>query len=84
MYIMGNSEQLASKSKMWGTIIEELSEAGNIGTGWPLVCANHPHMTRTVDKPDQMRLYSPEGELRLLLQTKLSLTRQAGVFSLGE
>jgi hypothetical protein len=63
MYIMGNAEQLASKSSMWETIIDELVETDCIGKGWPIACANHPETLQYVDRPGQIELLSPDGEL---------------------
>ncbi|RUS69191.1 hypothetical protein EGW08_023046 [Elysia chlorotica] len=42
LYIIGNLEFLASKSKLWHQILLTAQSEGNIGEGLPVVCCNHP------------------------------------------
>lgn len=60
MFIIGNAEQMASGSKMWQTIINELSEADAIGPGWPIACSRHGEV-KSATKPGDLDVLSPDG-----------------------
>ena len=47
---------------MWGTILDELSESGSIGKGWPVSCAHHPETRRYAAKPGDLEQLSPDGK----------------------
>lgn len=65
MYILGNADQLAARSDMWRTIINELDADGAVGPALPISCKRHREIT-LVDTPDMLKMASPDGEHRSL------------------
>jgi hypothetical protein len=61
MYIIGNAEQLASASKMWRTVINDLAADNAVGPGFPISCHRHKEVVY-VDQPGRLALVSPDGE----------------------
>ncbi|CUA71425.1 NFX1-type zinc finger-containing protein 1 [Mus musculus] [Rhizoctonia solani] len=61
MYIFGNAPELAQGSNMWATVLQELHQAGNIGTGLPISCQRHPDYVEWVDQPGRLPIVSPDG-----------------------
>lgn len=62
MYIMGNRDQLAEKNDMWRRILEDLTENGCVGQGWPVGCHLHPENRYLAERPGVISLRSPVGE----------------------
>ncbi|CAG8568516.1 1267_t:CDS:10 [Funneliformis mosseae] len=62
MYLIGNSELMASKSKdMWAPIIRILRSRNQVGFGMPIQCARHPHNKHIIVEPEQFKLVSTNG-----------------------
>ncbi|RGB37023.1 P-loop containing nucleoside triphosphate hydrolase protein [Rhizophagus diaphanus] len=62
MYLIGNSELMAMKSKqMWAPVINILNERKQVGFGMPIVCNKHPYYKNTIVDPDQFEKISPNG-----------------------
>ncbi|KEP50888.1 NFX1-type zinc finger protein [Rhizoctonia solani 123E] len=61
MYIFGNAPELARGSAMWATVLQELHEAGNIGTALPISCQRHPEYVEWVGQPGRLPIVSPDG-----------------------
>ncbi|GBC01063.1 hypothetical protein RclHR1_04050006 [Rhizophagus clarus] len=62
MYLIGNSELMAMKSKdMWAPVIKILRKRNQVGFGMPIVCNKHPHYKNTIIDPDQFEQVSPDG-----------------------
>ncbi|GBB94416.1 hypothetical protein RclHR1_02350015 [Rhizophagus clarus] len=62
MYLIGNSELMAMKSKdMWSPVINILHERNQVGFGMPIVCNNHSDYKNIITEPDQFEKVSPNG-----------------------
>ncbi|KAJ6499128.1 hypothetical protein C8R45DRAFT_981206 [Mycena sanguinolenta] len=61
LFILGNATQLASRSKMWRDVIEQLEDADCVGTAFPIACHNHPDKIEHVSKPGRLALFAPDG-----------------------
>ncbi|GBC46709.1 uncharacterized protein OCT59_017758 [Rhizophagus irregularis] len=61
MYLIGNSDLMAMKSKMWAPVISILHERNQVGFGMPIVCNNHPDYKNIIVEPDQFEKVSPDG-----------------------
>ncbi|GES76034.1 P-loop containing nucleoside triphosphate hydrolase protein [Rhizophagus clarus] len=62
MYLIGNSELMAMKSKeMWAPAIKILRERNQVDFGMPIVCNKHPHYKNIIVDPDQFEKISPNG-----------------------
>jgi hypothetical protein len=62
MYLIGNSELMAMKSKdMWAPVINILSERNQVGFGMPIVCNRHSDYKNIITEPDQFEKVSPDG-----------------------
>ncbi|TFK44429.1 hypothetical protein BDQ12DRAFT_672980 [Crucibulum laeve] len=61
LFILGNSTQLLSKSRMWRGVIEQLQESGNIGDGFPVACHRHPESAMRISKPGELSQLAPDG-----------------------
>lgn len=62
MYILGNAHNLASKSKMWRSVIEELEKDDAVGDGLPVSCHQHPEHVQLISQPGQLPLFAPDGQ----------------------
>ncbi|CAI2180938.1 10853_t:CDS:10 [Funneliformis geosporum] len=60
MFLIGNSELMASKSDMWARVIEILRKRNQVGDGMPIVCNQHSNFKQIVE-PEQFAQYSPDG-----------------------
>ncbi|PKC03010.1 hypothetical protein RhiirA5_452565 [Rhizophagus irregularis] len=73
MYLIGNSELMAMKSKnMWAPIINILKERNQVGFGMPIICNRHPDYKNIIAKPEQFEQISPDGGCYENCNTKLS------------
>ncbi|KAJ7045696.1 hypothetical protein C8F04DRAFT_1065834 [Mycena alexandri] len=61
LFILGNAGQLASRSKMWCEVIEQLESADCIGTAFPVSCHQHPDKVEMISKPGTLPLFAPDG-----------------------
>lgn len=61
LYILGNAAQLASKSRMWRGVIEQLEAVESIGTAFPIACQRHPTAVEYVSMPGQLPQFAPDG-----------------------
>ena len=62
LYIMGNANDLASKSSMWKTVIDVLDEQGSLGSAFPISCWNHPDERHDVSAPGMLPQFAPDGK----------------------
>ena len=60
LYIMGNASNLF-KNPTWLTIINEMEKNGQIGFGFPVVCARHPEQIKLISEPGQLPKIAPLG-----------------------
>ncbi|KAF8629392.1 hypothetical protein AX15_003447 [Amanita polypyramis BW_CC] len=61
LYILGNAAQLASKSRMWRIVLDELRHQGNIGEALPAACYRHPENVNYISRPGQLSHFAPDG-----------------------
>jgi hypothetical protein len=62
MYLIGNSELMAAKSKnMWAPVINMLRTRNQVGFGMPIVCNQHPEYKNIIIEPEQFVRVSPDG-----------------------
>ncbi|RIA86555.1 AAA domain-containing protein, partial [Glomus cerebriforme] len=64
MYLLGNSELMAMKSKdMWAPVINILHKRNpsQVGFGMPIVCNRHPDYKNIIIDPEQFAEVSPNG-----------------------
>ncbi|RIA98473.1 hypothetical protein C1645_870713 [Glomus cerebriforme] len=64
MYLLGNSELMAMKSKdMWAPVINILHKRNppQIGFGMPIVCNRHPDYMKIITEPEQFAKFCPNG-----------------------
>ena len=73
---MGNAPQLASRSKMWRTVIGDLEKMDAIGMGWPLACALHSHEHLSASAIGDVVRVAPDGEYVTMSEMGVYLTRQ--------
>ncbi|KAF7376292.1 hypothetical protein MSAN_00044600 [Mycena sanguinolenta] len=81
LFILGNAVQLASRSKMWKDVIEQLEDADCVGTAFPVACHNHPDKVEHVSQPGRLALFAPDGLFSLRLSDIIFMAVQADVFS---
>jgi hypothetical protein len=61
LYIIGNAQNLSSRSPMWRTVIEELETRQELGEGIPVACNRHPETTVVISKPGELPRFAPDG-----------------------
>ncbi|KAF9649047.1 hypothetical protein BDM02DRAFT_3095370 [Thelephora ganbajun] len=71
LYIMGNASNLR-KNPTWSTILDEMEKEGQIGFGFPIICARHPEQVKIVSGPGQLPKIAPLGGCLLPCEFKLS------------
>jgi len=57
---MGNASNLR-KNPTWSTILDEMEMEGQIGFGFPVVCARHPEQVKNISEPGQLPKIAPMG-----------------------
>ena len=57
---MGNASNLR-KNPTWSTILDEMEKHGQIGFGFPIICARHPEQVKFVSEPGQLPKVAPLG-----------------------
>ena len=57
---MGNASNLR-KNPTWLTIVDEMEKHGQIGFGFPIVCARHPEQVKLISEPGQLPEIAPLG-----------------------
>jgi len=57
---MGNASNLR-KNSTWSTILDEMDKGGQIGFGFPIVCARHPDQVKIISEPGQLSKFAPLG-----------------------
>ncbi|PKK66104.1 P-loop containing nucleoside triphosphate hydrolase protein, partial [Rhizophagus irregularis] len=74
MYLIGNSELMASKSEdMWATVVNILRQRNQVGPGMPIECKHHPNCKNIITKPGQFdEVCSPTGGCRSACDMPLS------------
>ena len=61
MYIFGNAENLASRSPMWRSVLEDLKSRGCVGNAFPIACHQHQSSVQHISKPGQLPRAAPDG-----------------------
>ncbi|KAF8588736.1 hypothetical protein K439DRAFT_1651802 [Ramaria rubella] len=61
LYIMGNAENLASRSPMWRSILNVLDEQGSLGSAFPMSCPKHPDDRHDISAPGMLPQHAPDG-----------------------
>ena len=59
---MGNASNLR-KNPTWRTILDEMEKQGQIGFGFPIVCARHPDQVKIISEPGQLPKVAPLGTI---------------------
>ncbi|KAI9460071.1 hypothetical protein HD554DRAFT_2028943 [Boletus coccyginus] len=61
LYIFGNAENLSSRSRVWGSILEELDAQDASGPALPVACHRHRERVEYVSSPSQLSRIAPDG-----------------------
>lgn len=61
LFILGNAENLASRSEMWRSIVEELENNECLGDALPIACPNHPEAVEYISQPGKLPRIAPDG-----------------------
>ncbi|KAJ7497553.1 hypothetical protein FB451DRAFT_1211927 [Mycena latifolia] len=61
LFILGNATQLASRSRMWRSVIEQLENMDCLGNAFPVSCHRHPETVQLVSQPGKLPLFAPDG-----------------------
>ncbi|KAF8332045.1 uncharacterized protein EI90DRAFT_3056359 [Cantharellus anzutake] len=62
LYILGDASLLATRSPMWKSIIDLLSERDSLGSALPICCQVHPEDgPKHVNHPGQIQRVAPDG-----------------------
>ncbi|KAG8998674.1 hypothetical protein FRB90_012253 [Tulasnella sp. 427] len=70
LYILGNADDLlASGSKMWAGVIEQLRQNEQIGSAFPLSCSRHPGTFIEASVPGQIAIHAPDVIKSTILRT---------------
>ncbi|KAF7315432.1 hypothetical protein MIND_00058100 [Mycena indigotica] len=72
LFILGNSAQLSSRSKMWREVIEQLESVECVGDAFPVSCHRHPETIKMISQPGKITLFAPDGLFNLLRLVKLA------------
>lgn len=63
LYILGNADDLSSKSSMWRKMIQDLDAKGCVGSAFPTKCHQHPDTAiNYISAPGQLPRLAPDGE----------------------
>ncbi|QRV86468.1 Zinc finger, NF-X1-type [Ceratobasidium sp. AG-Ba] len=74
LYILGNAPELATASKMWATVLQELDSKNLIGQGFPIACSRHPDYIRAIDHPDMFAVHAPDAmQLPIIMRSYMPL-----------
>jgi hypothetical protein len=61
LFILGNALNLASRSDMWRSVIDELEQNEAVGEAFPVVCQRHPHTIEYISEPGKLPRLAPDG-----------------------
>lgn len=61
LFILGNALNLATRSHMWHSVIDELEQNEAVGTAFPVVCQRHPDIIEYVSEPGKLPRLAPDG-----------------------
>ncbi|KAJ7217780.1 hypothetical protein GGX14DRAFT_438313 [Mycena pura] len=61
LFILGNAAQLASRSKMWRGVIDQLESTDCLGRAFPVSCHRHPETIQLISEPGKLPLFAPDG-----------------------
>ena len=75
---MGNASNLR-RNPTWCTILDEMEKEGQIGFGFPIVCARHPGQIKSISEPGQLPKIAPLGTSRIYAIGVLLTLRQVAV-----
>lgn len=68
LFILGNAVNLAARSDMWRSVIDELEQSEAVGAAFPVVCQRHPDTIEYVSEPGKLPRLAPDGRLVDLLR----------------
>ncbi|KAI0769450.1 P-loop containing nucleoside triphosphate hydrolase protein [Trametes elegans] len=71
LYILGNAPNLAARSKMWCTVLDELRNRDCLGDAFPVACQRHPNTVQHISKPGKLPRIAPDGGCLLQCDTRL-------------
>ena len=69
-FCVGNISLLKEKSDLWGRIIDDMEERGNVGKALTLTCQNHPRNVIHASRADDFKK-APEGGCTVPCATRL-------------
>ncbi|CAG8682106.1 24657_t:CDS:10, partial [Gigaspora margarita] len=61
MFLLGNAELMEKYSDFWKRVLLILHERGQIGPGFPIICAQHPDYRNSIYEAGQFNEISPDG-----------------------
>ncbi|CAG8514866.1 9304_t:CDS:10, partial [Diversispora eburnea] len=61
MYLIGNSKLMSKESDMWKKVIDILALRNQVGSGFPIMCDQHPENTNEITYPRKFEEVSPDG-----------------------
>ncbi|CAG8471028.1 5060_t:CDS:10 [Dentiscutata erythropus] len=61
MFLLGNADLMERHSDFWKKVLEILRKRGQIGPGFPIVCARHPEYKNNIYEASQFEEISPDG-----------------------
>jgi hypothetical protein len=62
-FIVLITQQLASSTPMWSSVVQQLEKRKQLGIAIPIRCNNHPSQVTWIQSPGQIQLVTPDGEL---------------------
>ncbi|PCH43420.1 nucleoside triphosphate hydrolase protein [Wolfiporia cocos MD-104 SS10] len=71
LYILGNAQDLASRSRMWSSVIAQLEQSESVGAAFPVQCQRHPDHINYVSKPGELPRIAPDGGCLRQCDTRL-------------
>ena len=77
---MGNASNLR-RNPTWCTILDEMEKKGQIGFGFPIVCARHPEQIKNISEPGQLPKIAPLGTYRDCAASALLTPKQVAAYS---
>ncbi|KAF0547348.1 P-loop containing nucleoside triphosphate hydrolase protein [Gigaspora margarita] len=61
MFLLGNADLMERHSDFWKNVLKILRERGQVGPGFPIVCAQHPYYKNNIYEASQFNEISPDG-----------------------
>ncbi|RIA99987.1 AAA domain-containing protein, partial [Gigaspora rosea] len=61
MFLLGNADLMERHSDFWKNVLKILRKRGQVGPGFPIVCAQHPYYKNNIYEASQFNEISPDG-----------------------